>query len=1572
MGRVGLEALVLPLLILVAAALRLSDLNWDSGHLFHPDERHILMVTDGLRVPWPLDLDLLLSRESPLNPKSFAYGSLIFYLLKFLQWVALGLAGVLGMAPQPETWLEPGLSGLRYFGRAVSALVDTGTVYLTYRLGTTLYSRRVGMLAAAFTAFSVLHIQLSHFYASDTPMTFFVTLTLLMAAYLVKWGRRRHALAAGVSAGLALACKFSASPVLGAVAAAHVLRYALPSDDEAAAGAPRRLTMPDAGRLSAAIGLFLVGLLATAIVFVLFQPYALIDFKTFSVNLAEQNAMVRGIADLPYTRQYIDRPAYWYFVENLALFGVGLPLGLAIAAGWLFVVVRAIREPRRADLLLLAFVLPYFAITGSFHAKFIRYLLPMMPAVSIFAAVGLVALYELAVRRRPAPTTEWAEVEAESPAAVEAAPATAEPGAPLLEPVAAPVRQPAPPAPSVWGRAIGGLIAFVVVTTGLYALAYQHVYAGEHTAVEASRWIYANVPRGSTLANEHWEEGIPVAVRVDEPNRRQLDPGVLAYKQVPLNLYEQDDERKLQHIASTLATTDYVLFFSNRLYGTVPRLPARYPMTTRYYQLLFGEQLGFQLVAAFDRYPELAGVALVDDTLSEPRLPTPALLQQERPAALALNLGRADEAFSVYDHPKVLVFKKVQPISQAEVRAQLLPALQTLQRPGAAPATAAARTYKSLLLTPAQALRNELGGAYNVLFDRDGLVNRLPLVVWALLLAVIGLAAVPIAVLAFPRLEDGGLPLARTLGLLATTWFTWIVVSLGALPAGRAASYLGLIGLIALGVLCWRRAWPRLIELWRTRRAALIGGELAFWVPFVYFVLVRMANPDLWHPARGGEKPMDFAYLMAAIRSSTFPPYDPWFAGGYLNYYYFGQVICANLIKLSGVVPTSAYNLVVPTLYAATFAGAFTVGYNLCRRRVGVDERVAVGGGLLAGFFVTTIGNLRGPIQIGESLVRMSETSYQSLLPGAQYLILAGAGLFNWVVNGRRFEIGTDWYWAASRSIQGSAITEFPYFTFLFADLHAHLIALPFALLTMGLALNLLLTPTPRLTLAPLADARLFAVEAALPRLRTSAATVAAPARAISWPAPEAGLRVVLTALALGALLPINAWDFPTYVGMIAVCGLAPWYLSSWRDLNGLLASLVRVGTIVILSYVLYLPFHQNFVSFYSGVKPTPEQSDLGGYLVVHGFFLFVLLSYLAIDAAGPLRRTGFLRTLGQVGRRWDRFPHMLELRARLIRRDDSSAALVVGGLAAMTITFLLGALIGFAVAGLLVALLIPTVWRLLARPRSPDDAFLLLLLATGLAIELGVELIVIDGDIGRMNTVFKFYLQVWCMWAIATAVALVAMRDRLQAIRRGGAGRWWAGAVLLLLIATCFYPLIATRARIADRFDRDIGPTLDGTAYMQSAVYQDGHREALRPSQLQLASDLHAIEWLWDNVPGSPVIAEGNAPLYSWGSRVSIYTGLPTIIGWDWHQTQQRFGFRNMVEERMRDVRTLFADPSPQRALEILSRYHVRYVYVGELERAYYPEVGLRKFDEMVGRDLELVYDQDRVRIYRVLGEAE
>jgi uncharacterized membrane protein len=113
--------------------------------------------------------------------------------------------------------------------------------------------------------------------------------------------------------------------------------------------------------------------------------------------------------------------------------------------------------------------------------------------------------------------------------------------------------------------------------------------------------------------------------------------------------------------------------------------------------------------------------------------------------------------------------------------------------------------------------------------------------------------------------------------------------------------------------------------------------------------------------------------------------------------------------------------------------------------------------------------------------------------------------------------------------------------------------------------------------------------------------------------------------------------------------------------------------------------------------------------------------------------------------------------------------------------------------------------------------------------------------------------------------------------------------------------------------------------------------------------------------------------PEYRWGSRIAIYTGLPTLVGWPHHEKQQRGnyapGVPQIVDDRVRDVRTLYTDVNRERTLQLLDRHEVAYVYVGDLERAFYPEAGLRKFDAMVGTDLDVVYDHDGVKIYKVRG---
>jgi uncharacterized membrane protein len=145
----------------------------------------------------------------------------------------------------------------------------------------------------------------------------------------------------------------------------------------------------------------------------------------------------------------------------------------------------------------------------------------------------------------------------------------------------------------------------------------------------------------------------------------------------------------------------------------------------------------------------------------------------------------------------------------------------------------------------------------------------------------------------------------------------------------------------------------------------------------------------------------------------------------------------------------------------------------------------------------------------------------------------------------------------------------------------------------------------------------------------------------------------------------------------------------------------------------------------------------------------------------------------------------------------------------------------------------------------------------------------------------------------------------------------------------------------------------------MDSAEYRDDGKE------LNLPADAKAIRWLQDNVVGTPVVLEGRSPVYRWGSRISIYTGLPTILGWDVHQGQQRSGYSGMLQERTTDVERAYGSVNPQETLAILRKYEVRYVVIGGLERAYYPAVGLDKFRTMP--ELKLAYDADGVQIYEV-----
>jgi uncharacterized membrane protein len=193
--------------------------------------------------------------------------------------------------------------------------------------------------------------------------------------------------------------------------------------------------------------------------------------------------------------------------------------------------------------------------------------------------------------------------------------------------------------------------------------------------------------------------------------------------------------------------------------------------------------------------------------------------------------------------------------------------------------------------------------------------------------------------------------------------------------------------------------------------------------------------------------------------------------------------------------------------------------------------------------------------------------------------------------------------------------------------------------------------------------------------------------------------------------------------------------------------------------------------------------------------------------------------------------------------------------------------------------------------------------------------------------------------------------------------------ALAVLVAGAALYPLWATAAKIKDRMAENAPHSLDGMAYMSYATYSDGDLAA-EWATMDLSQDARAIRWLQQNVEGSPVIVEANLRnLYRWGSRFSIYTGLPGVAGWEWHQQQQRaVNPPAWVTQRILEIDEFYQTTDLKRALDFLRKYGVRYIILGQQERGRYPGPGLEKFESADGSLWREVYRNNDTVIYEVM----
>lgn len=1621
------------LVLLLAGTLRFTGVNWGEGQHQHPDELFLTGVLNSLRAQTcedaliPVDAcpeeqrrwltfgEYLDADTSPLNPYNRGYGFFVYGNLPMtLTRIAMEATG------------NDELGVSKFFARQMSALADVLTIFLLYFIVSRLYGRKVGLLASAFSSLAVMQIQQSHFFTADLFVNLFMFLALLFAVWILDRKRgdaedKRQETAGegvkdenplvpsqsaliiqlfktpflylsigfGVALGMAMASKINAAALAFALPGVFAVRHLI----------HHRRGKLDAEYWQQILAFLIAGGIATIISFRLFQPYAFDGVwlsEQWVKNISEQRIQATGKADLPWNLQWARR-THFYSFENLTIWGLGLPLGILAWAGFLFMGWRILKGEYK-HLLLWGWTAFYFLWQSLQFNPTMRYQLPIYPLLCMMAAwfvfelagwkvgtfkrlhlptvfagilgitvLSLTAVWAFAFQSiylRDEPrmaASRWLFQNAPGPVNLRIE--TVEDGTynqPIPMPYENAIRE-GEPYMLVFTPMREGVLSEVVFgyarseTDGPVPILLTLSFASEsdQTIARATSILDPSLtddPRGPSLtlpldtpvplvkderytlrietfggafslsgsgiANEtDYDFGLPF--RVDG-----YDPfGGIYAGDLVLQVYWTDDANKIERFVDTLSRADYIVIPTNHQYAQITRVPERYPLTTLYYRELLGcppgeniihcyyeakpgmyrGSLGFELVEVFETYPTL-GTIVINDSYAE-------------------------EAFTFYDHPKVLIFQKADDFDAERVRA-VLGAVDLSKVVQLKPTEFT--DYKTLMLPGDRLAQQRAGGTWSELFSYDWVHNKYPFVgflVWYAFIFILGLVAYPIARMALPGLKQYGYPLGRIVGLVLLAWLAWMGGSAG-IPYTRTSIGLAFVLIAVAGVGLWMKRRDQFKDEWNAERRFFVSVEVVFLVFFLIDLLIRLGNSDMWHPSKGGERPMDFSYFNAVLKSTSFPPYDPWYAGGYINYYYYGFVLAGTPVKLLGIVPSIAYNFILPTWFALVAIGAFTVGWSLLnngRMTTGDDRQTSVDGRLLAGLaaaaMTVLLGNL-GTVQlIFNSLQRIAAPDGNVPVDAnlLQKWVWAFQGVWKMLAEGSQLPIGRgDWYWNPSRVIPhgpGNEITEFPLFTFLYSDLHAHMLVMPLALFIIAWALSFVRS-----------RAQLSRGE---------------------WIATFA-----IGALMIGALKPTNTWDLYTYYLLAAIAAVYTILrYFEWQGSFGLPAWTGKMGLAVgaaaglyVLSSMFYLPFSQWFGQAYNSVALwDASRTPLSSYFTQWGLFLFLITAWLAWETREWMAATPV--------------SHLSRLRKYVLWIEIVLAAFLA------VLIFLLFEGVRIALVALPLAF-----WAaiLLLRPGLHDTKrFTLFLVGTALAITVAVELVALVGDIGRMNTIFKLYLQSWMLLAVSAAASFGWLINAVPSWNFKWRATYQTG-VSLLLTGAFMFTLTATSDKISDRMAPSAPRTLDSMTFMNHAELWDGQT-------MDLSQDYRAIRWMQDNIEGSPVIVEANCSEYRWCTRYTIYTGLPGVVGWNWHQRQQRGDFAPQVQDRVNEVNEFYRTDDLRYALDFLNKYDVKYIVVGQLERNVYTPTadlpdGLEKFTQYEGVHWRIIYHDADTTIYEVI----
>lgn len=723
------------------------------------------------------------------------------------------------------------------------------------------------------------------------------------------------------------------------------------------------------------------------------------------------------------------------------------------------------------------------------------------------------------------------------------------------------------------------------------------------------------------------------------------------------------------------------------------------------------------------------------------------------------------------------------------------------------------------------------------------------LVYWLAVVQLLAFAVLPYVAWICPQAPDRGYGISKVIGVFCFASLTWLCSLAGLSRDNNLLIYASFATFLLVGFRGYRSGWLPVAVLRELLGRYGRAVEGIFIGLTLVFGLIRLCNPEIFW----GEKPMDSTFLNFFVRNQSLPPQDPWASGSPMSYYYLGVYVVAALLKLTGIAPAIGYNLAIATLAGLIGSALFTLCITLTKSR------------------------------------RFSTWAVWVLLfaSNPEVLRLSIVNIFT----GKPFNFDTT-FWPSTRVFTSPSFLEYTSWSLLFADLHAHVIAIPFTVTALALAVILFLDGGSR------------------------------------YSGHGVVLRLLLGAL-VGALFGLNTWDFITFggvVGLLIVFAQIPRFWRAPTDPDGspilgeeILVSCFSRGVALVWDLLLFGSSAATAVWLYQkGVSFRPA----GGWGWVQSqefnsaVKLFRVIGYYLV---------GMLLTVGVIG--WVRL--RTEQPARAISVPATMVAALLFGLALVPPVlsqargFQLQPWGTFVYCGALAACAYLFVW---SQSRSGElKALGVFLVSTAFLIVVLEIFFLLD----RMNTLFKGYMAVWMLSGVATMVGAFFAYQGLKvcgARRMQRVARICAYLFLALLIMGTSVNVFAILRlqRVPKR-----SYTLDGIAYLRD----------LNPD------DAAAVDWLNKNIKGTPVMLEAQGDGYREFTRICMHTGIPVVFGWE-HHARQRGLSHEAALDRRKAIQAIYTNEDIDLTKQLLLNYKVDFIVIGAIERNTYRRLDPAKFD--------------------------